>query len=247
MEYQGRDVAQAIAAACSDLKVPQEQLNIDIQSTGSSGIFGLGKKKATITVSLKSSREYEKVDAAREFHGGKRKNFKGNQRRRMDRDKPCVTLSPEQLDNIRDHLATILERMGYPSNVDITQANNKIHGHITGDYVDDIVGPEGQTLDGLQYLLRKIISRNVEGKVMFSLDAGDYRDRRRKDLEERAAQLAKEVKDNGKTKSIPSLNPAERRIVHMILQNDTQIRSRSVGEGHFKKILIYKPGKNKRK
>ena len=82
---------------------------------------------------------------------------------------------------------------------------------------------------------------------MFSLDAGDYRERRRQELEERAVELASEVRESGKTHSIPALNPAERRIVHMTLQDDATIRSRSVGEGHFKKILIYVPGKGKKK
>jgi spoIIIJ-associated protein len=55
------------------------------------------------------------------------------------------------------------------------------------------------------------------------------------------------VKDSGKTRSIPALNPAERRIVHMVLQDDSTIRSRSVGEGLFKKILIYLPGRGRKK
>jgi spoIIIJ-associated protein len=61
-----------------------------------------------------------------------------------------------------------------------------------------------------------------------------------------ALRLAEEVKESGRTKSIPALNPAERRIVHMKLQDDPTIRSRSVGEGQFKKILIYLPGRGKK-
>ena len=47
------------------------------------------------------------------------------------------------------------------------------------------------------------------------------------------------------TQAIPALNPSERRVVHMLLQDDKEVRSRSVGEGLFKKVLIYKPGKKK--
>ncbi|MBU3936593.1 MAG: single-stranded DNA-binding protein, partial [Proteobacteria bacterium] len=110
-----------------------------------------------------------------------------------------------------------------------------------------LVGPEGQTLDGLQYVMRKIITRKFPQKVLFSLDAAGFRENRMGELQERAVRLAKEVKETGKTRTIPAINPAERRMVHMALQDDTEIRSRSVGEGLFKKVLIYLPGKGRRR
>ena len=67
------------------------------------------------------------------------------------------------------------------------------------------------------------------------------------ELQERALRLSQEVKETGKTRTIPAINPAERRMVHMALQDDTGIRSRSVGEGLFKKVLIYLPGKGRRR
>jgi spoIIIJ-associated protein len=58
-----------------------------------------------------------------------------------------------------------------------------------------------------------------------------------------AKQLADEVRQSGKTRIIPALNPAERREIHLLLQNDPEVRSRSVGDGVFKRILIFKPGR----
>jgi len=66
-------------------------------------------------------------------------------------------------------------------------------------------------------------------------------------LQDQARELAALVKVDGKTQVIPSLNAAERRVVHMALQDDKEIRSRSVGDGLFKKVLIYKPGKPRAK
>jgi spoIIIJ-associated protein len=130
--------------------------------------------------------------------------------------------------------------------VEVANEANKIHAQIAAGHDEALIGPEGQTLDSIQYLMRKIISRRIEGKVMFSLDAGDYRNQRSQELEAKALKLAEEVRESGRTKSIPALNPAERRIVHMTLQNDRTIRSRSVGDGHFKKILIYLPTQGKK-
>ena len=55
------------------------------------------------------------------------------------------------------------------------------------------------------------------------------------------------MKVDGKTQAIPALNPSERRVVHVMLQDDKSIRSRSVGDGLFKKVLIYKPGSKVKK
>ncbi|MBU0484255.1 MAG: Jag N-terminal domain-containing protein [Proteobacteria bacterium] len=244
LEYQGSDVAEAIQNACQKMNVAQDELDIEVVAAGSAGIFGLGKKKAKIMVVLKN--------AASPGGGGRRPRKDHDERKRDDQrpkgqEKPPATVTAEGLEKIKNDLVKIVELMGFPSVVEISNEKNRIKAHLSGDYIDQIVGPEGQALDGLQYLMRKIISKNIPGKVIFSLDAGEYRDKRRQELEEKSLELAAEVRETSKTRSIPALNPAERRIVHMTLQDDTTIRSRSVGEGHFKKILIYVPGKGRKK
>jgi len=136
--------------------------------------------------------------------------------------------------------------MGFPSVVTVSQNGDSLLCHIDGDHVEDIIGEEGRTLDSLQYLLRKMFSKKFSFKIILNLDAGDFRANRLQNLTDLSLKYAVEVKETGKTRAIPSLNPSERRVVHMTLQNDKEIRSRSVGEGLFKKVLIYRPGKGKK-
>jgi spoIIIJ-associated protein len=86
------------------------------------------------------------------------------------------------------------------------------------------------------------LTKKYSEKAIISIDAGNFRATRTEELKQLGLELAVEVKQNGKTKSIPSLNPSERRVVHLALQDDKEVRSRSVGEGLFKKVLIYRPG-----
>ena len=95
-------------------------------------------------------------------------------------------------------------------------------------------------------MLRKIVARNVTEQLRLNLNVGDYREKRLEELKIKAGELAVMVKEDGKTQVLPALNPSERRTIHMTLQEDKEIRSRSVGDGLFKKILIYKPGKGGR-
>jgi len=147
---------------------------------------------------------------------------------------------------IRADLQHLLTLMGLPSEVEVRFEDNTVHCHITGPHEEQVVGAEGRTLDSLQYLLRKMVASHLPDRIMLALNAGDFRERRAEELKVKAVELADLVKADGKTQSIPALNPSERRVVHMVLQEDKGVRSRSVGEGLFKKVLIYKPGKGRR-
>lgn len=154
--------------------------------------------------------------------------------------------SEEGLAAIQADLHRLLALMGLESEVEVRFEDNTVLCHIRGPHEEQIVGPEGRTLDSLQYLLRKMVSSHLPDRIMLALNAGDFRERRAEELKIRAVDLAAMVKADGKTQSIPALNPSERRVVHMVLQEDKGVRSRSVGEGLFKKVLIYKPGKGRR-
>lgn len=274
-DFYGGTVTDAIAEACRDLSASQDELDIEILETGSSGIFGLCRKKAHIRVSRKEAvRESDsaekqggKADALEKKHAGRSKRSADKSadasRKNSDRKKSRKTASrparrteeelppPELpseglLEEIRQDVTTMLDIMGFPSSVTVTLNKHTVACHISDEHEEDLVGKEGRTLDSLQYLLRKMTSRRLPERIMFSLDVGAYRERRAEELKERALELAKKVREEGKTQAIPALNPSERRVVHMVLQDDNSIRSRSVGGGLFKKVLIYKPGSRKK-
>ncbi len=301
-DFYGGTVTDAIAEACQKLSTSQQGLDIEILETGSSGIFGLCRKKAHIRVTKKEGEgcsaqgrgeteeiaqrgkktEVEKKavvpengdadtaekvgegaaeqpeissESARKNSGrksGKKAAPKTAQRtaRRSDRRTeaelpPPEPPSDEVMAEIQDDINTMLNIMGFPSTVTVTLKNHTVACHISDEYEEELVGREGRTLDSLQYLLRKITSRRLPDRIMLSLDVGTYRERRAEELKELALELATRVREEGKTQAIPALNPSERRVVHMVLQDDNTIRSRSVGAGLFKKVLIYKPGRRK--
>ena len=151
--------------------------------------------------------------------------------------------SPEAAEIVRSELANLLTLMKIPSQIDIEVHNWTVHCTVRGEHEEELTGQEGKILDSLQYLLRKIVAKKTTERLRIAIDVGEFRQRRIEDLKEKALELAVLVKEDGKTQMIPALNPSERRVVHMVLQEDKEIRSRSVGDGLFKKILIYKPGK----
>lgn len=271
-DFYGKEVADAIKKACEELHVPQEELNIEVIETGSTGIFGLIRKKARIRVSIKEQVEVpqerprrptaaaiakpaekvvpvepvaeeiptpavEIVDVANEKIG----DDKGDEVAEETEE-----TSQESLDIVQAELSQLVELMGFPSTVTVQATGLSVDCSIKGEFEEDLIGPEGKTLDSIQYLIRKMAARKCPERLRISVDVGDFREKRLDELKVKAGELANLVKENGKTQVIPGLNPYERREIHMILQEDKEVRSRSVGDGLFKKILIYKPGKGNR-
>ena len=191
-----------------------------------------------IPVAAKQERRHEKSDVVGEEQEVEPED--------LEEEAPLEPPSTESLAAIQADLHQLLTLMGLPSEVQVVFEQNTVQCNITGPHEAHIVGPEGRILDSLQYLLRKMVSSHLPDKIMLALNAGDFRERRAEELKVRAVELAELVKADGKTQAIPALNPSERRVVHMVLQEDKGVRSRSVGEGLFKKVLIYKPGKSRR-
>jgi spoIIIJ-associated protein len=67
MEIEGKSVEEAIEEACQRLNLSADQLEIEIISQGSSGIFGIGTRNAKILVSPKASGDEASLYEAREI------------------------------------------------------------------------------------------------------------------------------------------------------------------------------------
>ena len=274
-EFYGKDVSEAIKKACESLSVPQEQLDIEVLETGSTGIFGLIRKKAHIRVTAKPPVEVEEnlFDLGQTTSLNEEpvqeivtppvvKDKKplppvasddaGNGDEEDDEEEISAEsetdgeVSEETVAIVKTELLNLVSLMGFPSDVEISVSGISISCVLRGDFEEELAGSEGKVLDSLQYLLRKMISRRASERVRLSVNVGDFRERRLAELKNLALELANQVKTDGKTQVLSALNPSERRAIHMVLQEDKEIRSRSVGDGLFKKILIYKPGKGGR-
>ena len=70
------------------------------------------------------------------------------------------------------------------------------------------------------------------------IDCERYRERRREVLEELARRMADEAKQKGRAVRLNAMSPRDRRIVHLVLQRDSSITTRSSGKGHFRKLII---------
>lgn len=109
---------------------------------------------------------------------------------------------------------------------------------IKGTDADAIVGPRAQTLNSVQYLFRTLVHRQVAGNYDLVVDADGYRMRRRRNLEKIAYTNAEKAVQSGQTVRLRSMPAHERRIIHIVLRDDSRVETRSVGAGRDRAVTI---------
>ena len=103
-----------------------------------------------------------------------------------------------------------------------------------------LIGRGGDNLRALQFLVRTtLIQKNAELQRV-NLDIADFKKRRNDRLAEDAEKWAREVLASGREKSLPPMNAAERRVVHKVLTDFSQLSSESEGEGRDRHIVLKK-------
>ena len=208
LEFEGKTTEEAIENACAHFQVPAEELEIEIVSVGSPGIFGLGGRKAKVRANLPQEEQDDLLPLAREI------------------------------------LEQVLAKMQEPATVRATQEEDRINLLIETSDAGLLIGKQGQTLDALQYLVTKMLAKQTRGKVRIAIDVEAYRARHNEALALLAQKYGEKVKRSGRSMTLNPMNPYDRRIVHMALQGDKDLKTVSRGEGLYKKVVI-SPAKKK--
>jgi spoIIIJ-associated protein len=132
----------------------------------------------------------------------------------------------------------MLSMMGISCQVNVAENSNSIQVQIETAGTDGLlIGKHGRTLRSFQYLLNRMMAQSGERKKIV-LDVSGYRKRREEFLTAKAASLAKNVRSAGRRIKMAPLEADERRIVHVALQSEPDIRTYSVGQGRVKSVVV---------
>jgi len=267
IEIEEKTIDEAIEKACQEFGVSREKLNIEIISGESGGFLGLFSKKAKIRASLLAldiDFNFTEItkEVAKEVTKDKREakiitdnskekiEIKTDHKKRPEkeivREKPPVKTelevvyipnSPAAL-QAKDLLEGILQRISPEYRVNVSETEEKIILSIEGDESGLLIGRRGQNLDALQYLLNKAINKSDSNRKMISVDSEAYRKRREESLLELAQKVREKVKNTQKPVSLAHMNAHDRRIIHLALQEDETLITKSRGEGEYRKIVV---------
>jgi spoIIIJ-associated protein len=221
-EFEGKNTEEAIENAARQLNLPVEELNIDVIEPGSAGIFGLvGGRKAKIKVTLKTPSEIEEEEEE-EHDIGERE------------EEP----QEGEVDFAKRTLEEILALIPVEATIAASRGERRINLKIQGDRSGLLIGRKGKTLDALQFLVNKIVSKALDKKVDVVIDSENYRRRREDSLTQLALKMGDKAKRIKKPLTTNPMNPHDRRLVHLALKEDDHLETRSRGEGLMKRVVI---------
>ena len=103
-----------------------------------------------------------------------------------------------------------------------------------------LIGRHGHTLDAIQYIVNIIINKKIEEseRKKIIVDIEGYRERRKDIVSKYACEKADVVKRTGKKIALCSMSAVERRMVHLVLQEDPLVITYSEGTEPFRRVII---------
>ncbi len=108
----------------------------------------------------------------------------------------------------------------------------------TGSDASLLLEAHAELLDALAYIASKSarLEEDLYRKIVF--DSNNYRKTRAEELKLMARMAAERVVESGEPFALGSMNPAERRIVHLALQDQPQVHTESQGMGAQRQVVI---------
>ncbi len=112
----------------------------------------------------------------------------------------------------------------------------------SGDDVELLLGNRAELLLALELVTQESLRLHSDDHSRISFDANDYRALRIEELRLSAMAAAEKVKRTGAPFRFNPMNSRERRVIHIALRNETDLRSESSGSGPFRGVIIYPAG-----
>ena len=265
--YEASSVEEALQKGLKDLALSEDKVKIDVIEGGSAGIFGLFKKEAKVKLTPLDSEfiKDEKQEEVKEVEVEELVEEKQEEKVvEIETVKEEVVVENEEAeeekiqeviekkekredyivknkDSIVSYLQNIVIAMGYAdATVDFTEDGNR---HFTLNIKTEentslIIGKRGVTLNSLQFLVNNYAKKFSSHFFRIEVDCDDYRESRRKTLEELALNLAKKSKKIGKPVELEPMTSVERKIIHNALTGIKNVETESRGEEPYRYLVI---------
>lgn len=244
LEFTGRNVRKAVQQAAKKLQIPIEDIRYDILSHGSTGIFGLaGVKKARIRL--------------RNHHGGATPAEQSTDNERVapvsvdddggDSNDQQSQHMEEALSIGKDVLRRMVEAISPEATIEVQQKDREWRLVIQGGQAGVLIGKRGQTLEAMQLIVEKAVRRVNGHDFRLQVDVEDYLAKKQAGLVQTAQRLAQKAVAKNNPASLGYLNAHDRRVVHIAMKDRRDVRTKSVGEGPIRKLMIYPRQKSKPK
>ena len=222
---EGKTTSEAISNGLKQLNVSKDKVDIKVIEDHEKRSFFSILSPRVVKVELTIKQD---VEEHRNLNKIKENNIDENQLEDSKNElTKCLKTFIENFKNLEYSIVTDLE-------------NGFIKVDINGEEAKKLIGYRGETLNSLQVILNSIANKNSKQNVRVVLNISNYREKREKALEELADKISKTVLKTGKSITLEPMMAYERKIIHSRLQASNKVKTYSIGEEPYRKIVISK-------
>ncbi|OLC54008.1 MAG: hypothetical protein AUH85_12865 [Chloroflexi bacterium 13_1_40CM_4_68_4] len=235
-EFTGRTTEEAIERGLATLRKKRGDVDIEVLEEGKpANMLGMGGEDARVLITFQEIEEAEEDEPALDEAEVPRRPAAAREDAIDEGDAPPAYA--EELVKGADALREILSLMGIEAEV-LVNDRPEPQLEIEGQDLGLLIGRHGENLIALQQLVSLITSRRSAKTVYVAIDIEGYRHRREEQLREIARRVAGRVRATNQAVTLEPMLAYERRIVHLALQDDRDVRTESVGIDPNRRVVV---------
>jgi spoIIIJ-associated protein len=148
------------------------------------------------------------------------------------------TTTPALIEEYARHVLTIMG-FGGATLTCTSQSDGSMQVNIdAGSEGRLLIGAHGAHLAALQHLIRLVVRRASAAPVHLTVDVNGYRADRERTLQHMAEEAVREAHRTGRAIVLPPLPSPERRLIHTVLAERTNVRTESLGEEPNRRVVV---------
>ncbi|WP_448375085.1 RNA-binding cell elongation regulator Jag/EloR [Fervidobacterium sp.] len=138
---------------------------------------------------------------------------------------------------LKEFLEEIFKRFTADYYVEVSSRGKTFIATCHSEEIGKVIGKHGKGLGALQHIANIFLNRITDTKITVIIDAGNYREKRREQLERIVEVAIERARKNGKVKLDPMF-AFERKIVHEIAKSHKDIHTYSEGLEPYRYVVI---------
>lgn len=223
--FEGKTSTEAIENGLKQLKVSKNKVDIKIleQEDKRSFFSILTPRVVKVEMTLKEGIEEKKEDS----------------KKVAKQEKVEIIDKTESINKIKSFLDEFISKL--PSEdlkYTIKEDGNIIDVNIDGKDTGYLIGYRGEVLNSIQTIISNIASKSSKEKIKVLVNIGGFREKREKDLQNLATKIAGTVIKTRKEITLEPMSAYERKIIHTKLQENDKVKTYSIGEEPYRKVVV---------
>lgn len=149
----------------------------------------------------------------------------------------------QAMEAIEEKARSLVEALSYDVSLETQVDGDKIYLNVVGEDSDYFLTNRGEALKNVSFLLKMFQDKAfADLDLDIKFDADSYLADKEDELRSMALAAREDLATAGDEVTLEPLNPYDRRIVHMTLAEFDDVDTESLGEGHYKRLLVRKKG-----